>query len=1017
MFKLRHVSAALGFLLVVATSFATPEFVEHVPATSVFGESPSITMREPEIPREDEAVDLWIKIGYSFFYTDVAIYYTTDGTVPSGVRGVPSGSTQVLRSAVSQVTFVRNEPSGSGNIDWWKATLPSGTRGFGTRLRYRIGAWHSSGGLEVFSNNYGCSDNVCNDAANTPLTHEFTNKLAWPGKGSAFVDHQVGYPPVRFWKEEAVAGNNYLNAMLDQNGTLYDVYYPSAGCVQGMGTKNEGYSGGLDTFPPGLPLDHRGQMNINQVMAGIRVDGKTFWMSNQNGGDYTGVAQSYVPNSNVVQTSSTFVGNGSNIGVVQYDFAPKGITFPNDNGGVPNRGLYVKRVILTNHGGSPRTLNFYIYGDFALNGGDAHDVMFTDMARGAMVAYDNVPRFTSSNGEYNPTSFPDYQKSVSVYLAAALKVCNAVGGSAGTAATDSWRDTSSDNGQGWIGVKLTLNPGESRELNFALAGGFDNFAWASGTYAWQTAPALDWFHSTSMQTIQNQTNTYWQNWINEGVVVDTPEQRYDDLWVRSKLGTALHLDGKGGGVVAGMHNGAYPFVWPRDAAYAAVTLARAGHFPEAREVYRFLKDVAYRANDTWGKGFWYQKYTTDGYIVWSAPQVDETAVVPWGVKFQADATGDLAWLQANYGIVYEAARASSEDSSIDSRLYYADPFKLMYSMNVWEDRFDTFIYSNANIERGLRDAASVATRLGFNADATTFTQRANDIAQGVRDRLTWNGENCDISQLGIVYPFQTISPTDPQAKLVMDRINGVATDRWGNNQPLVNFSGEFQNTINRYWGDTYWNGSAWWLTTLWYGLFYAERGDYTKGKGDIDNHKSRIDVLFPFLGPIGFGAEQITPSNSLVYPDFRLQTAYPNAWESMSTYMDSIMAFLDWTPDAFGNTLRIAPKLPTSWPTMTFNNLRMGSHRFNITYSENTSWITLTITNVTGLPCNLSAWIKAPRANTFLAKPTRNGVKISLLTDSVANRGLANIPLATGAGATTTVRVLIGQLGGPPGSP
>jgi len=192
MFKLRHVSAALGFLLVVATSFATPEFVEHVPATSVFGESPSITMREPEIPREDEAVDLWIKIGYSFFYTDVAIYYTTDGTVPSGVRGVPSGSTQVLRSAVSQVTFVRNEPSGSGNIDWWKATLPSGTRGFGTRLRYRIGAWHSSGGLEVFSNNYGCSDNVCNDAANTPLTHEFTNKLAWPGKGSAFVDHQVG---------------------------------------------------------------------------------------------------------------------------------------------------------------------------------------------------------------------------------------------------------------------------------------------------------------------------------------------------------------------------------------------------------------------------------------------------------------------------------------------------------------------------------------------------------------------------------------------------------------------------------------------------------------------------------------------------------------------------------------------------------------------------------------------------------------------------------------------------------
>jgi len=33
----------------------------------------------------------------------------------------------------------------------------------------------------------------------------------------------------------------------------------------------------------------------------------------------------------------------------------------------------------------------------------------------------------------------------------------------------------------------------------------------------------------------------------------------------------------------------------------------------------------------------------------------------------------------------------------------------MYSNNVWEDSYQPFIYSNANIVRGLRDAANIFT--------------------------------------------------------------------------------------------------------------------------------------------------------------------------------------------------------------------------------------------------------------------------------------------------------------------
>lgn len=1009
--------AALTFLfLTPALALATPDLVDHQPTGGVFGEPDNVTQRDPAVPREDEPVTLWIKTGYSFSYDNVAVYYTTDGSTPSGTRGAPSGSTQVLRSSSGQVTFVRNEPTGLGNLDWWRATLPAGTRSYGQTVRYRIGAWASGGGIEVWANNSGCSDNVCNDPNNTPTTFSFTNRLAWPGQGSAFTNHTVGYPPVHIWKEEAVVGNGRMTVMLDQNGSFYDVYYPSAGNVQGMGTKNEGYVDGIDTFPPGLPPGHRGQMNMNLAFLGIRADGKTYWLTNQTGSDYANVTQRYRPNTNTVETSARLVGGGNNITVQQVDFTPKsGFPFL----GVWPGGLTIKRALLTNNSATPETVNVYFFADFALNGGDILDTMSADPSRGAMVSLDNTYRLTSTTGEYNPTSFGNYEKNVSVSLAASLKLVDAVGGATGSAAPDSWRDTSGDNDQGWIGVKVTLQPGQTREVNVAIAGGFDGFAGATGTYTSQVRPVLDWFLSNSMLAAEQATDAYWQAWLDEGTTVDFPDDRYDTLFTRSKLATALHLDAKTGAVVAGMHNGAYPFCWPRDAVYAAVTLTRAGHFDEAEEVYRFLREVAFRATDTFGKGFWYQKYTMDGYQVWTAPQVDETAVVPWGVRFHYNATGDLGWTNQQWPMVREAGFASSQDSTIDTRLFYDDPVRLMHSNNVWEDQWDRFVYSNANVVRGLRDAAFLAGLAGQGSDAGTFNFRAGEVTQGLRDRLTWNGENCDVSLLGIVYPFEVFSPVDADSIKTIGRINGTVADRNGQLKPLVRTSGEWNGLIDRYWGDTYWGGGPWYLSTLWYGCYYAMRQDHEPGRGGIDLHRSKIDNLIGRLGPVGFGAEQIAPSNSLLYPgqtDFSLQAAWPNAWESMSYFMDSVMLFLDFSPEAAQNRFRIEPKLPTGWGSLTYRNLRMAGHRIDVTVSETATSVQAAYTNRTGQAVTATSVLRIPAG----VKPgvvTVNNRQLPFTWDRATGRVSVTAPLAAGVGALTTVRVgIVRKVGDQPGT-
>lgn len=1004
-------------------ALASPAFVFHGPGTQTFGEPAGVTMREPETPREGERPTLWVKVGPSFTYDKVAIYYTTDGSNPEGERGAPlTPSTRVLRSFaaagdVQRIFFVRNEPGQSGNDDWWRADFPADVQpAYGSVVKYRVSAW-SDQSTDVF--------------AAGGSSFSWTSKLPWPGAGFGAGNPAIGYPPVHFWKEEGVAGNNYINVMIDQNGSLYDVYYPSAGAVQGMATKNEGYDdGNRDEFPSCLTPEKRGQMNINFGTLGLRVDGVTYWASNQSGTAYTGVDQAYDGDSNVLMSVSTLTAGGNNIGLTQYDFTPKGTAFPSDDGGAPNRGLYFKRVLLTNNQNVPKTVDVYYFVDWALNGGDGFDDTFTDTSRGAMVAFDNTSRVVNNGngcgGEYNPTTFGSYSKSVSVFLAASMKVLPTAGAGGGTFASDFWSDTSSDQGLGWVGSRVTLAPGETREVNIALVGGFDTFPNAAagvnvGTYGFQMDNALDWFGAQNLSQLQAQTQTYWENWLASGTGFNSPDARVNEVFKRGLLGTALHLDGKNGGIIAGMHNGAYPYVWPRDAAWAAITLARTGFTDEAREIFRFLRDIAYRDVEGWGrKGFWKQKYSTDGYTIWGTPQVDETSCYPWGVRYIYDVTGDLSFLQAHYDEVFEAALASSQDSTIDSRLRYEEGVSLVYSMNLWEDSFDVFNYSNASVIRGLEDAAAIADILnntscpggpnncGYHTDRDLFNSRASAIRGGLDARLDWNGENSDISQIGIVYPMNVYPAGHPRAELVMDRMNGVAADRFGNFKPLVNFVGgvpEWVGLINRYWGDGYWNGGPWFLTTLWYGAYYALRQDLSPGTADIDNFKYRLDRTIDNLGPVGLGAEQMTRDATSVYPNFRLQTAYPNAWESMSFLVDSVMLFLDWTPDADANVLRVKPKLPSAWSFAEFKRLEMGTHNVDVRVDVLPDGVVHTFTNTTGQPLNVDTTLRVA-AGAPVCAVTLNGGSTGSTFNAAANSVRVQQALATGAGARTVIAAL-----------
>lgn len=808
--------------------------------------------------------------------------------------------------------------------------------------------------------------------------------VPWPGGAAA------GYASdpasrIHHYKEQAVIGNGYILCMLDMNGTLYDLNYPSVGVRQGTGTANEGYRG-PEEFPncPSLDRQANGQMNVIAGMGGIGLiqsgTNSIHWLKNQNGTDYVDVGQKWLSDDvNVVYTTNRLNITGHNILVQQYDFVPSVNALPvvsdcPGSGCRTNYGVYIKRVLLTNLESSSRTIDFYYDINFNVKGANIDDVMYWEDTVGgfpykAMIVYDNTSRVITGTGcgpngygddgagnfdaskNYNPTSFGSYTRNASVYFATVMKLVTNVTTGAGEPADGSWRDhTPSDNQEGWIGKRLTLGPGETKEIDVMIVGSWDDFPGATGTHNFWGRPIIEWFYTNSMASVQTTTEGYWSNWVNSGVTIDFPGDYYDRLWKRQMLIAATHQDAVTGAIIAGSHNGAYYFCWPRDGCYAAITFARNGFTNEAVKFIRFLRDFAYRDTDTGigDKGFFYQKYTTDGYQVWTAPQVDETASVPWTLYYIYSLTGDAAFLTNNWNLAYTSARAASEDSAINpSGLYFDDTYNLMFSNNVWEDQNMLSIYGNAAVVRGLFDASRIAHIVGQAGWATTFSNRAVNIRDnGLIPRITNNVEAADISLLGLTIPYEVFSPTNSFMTNIVEKIHGRQTSCGScpggpYTDNLVETSGDIAGLVRRYNRkstdaslDNYWNGGPWFLATSWYAEYFSRWQDYVPGKLMITTNLYLLNLLTNKMDHMLVGAEQIAPAGAEKYSGFKLQTSWPNLWEADTTMVDQMSMFLDFKPYAGDNVAYFAPKLPIGWNRIAYRNMLFRNHRFDIAVAE-----------------------------------------------------------------------------------
>src|SRR5438034_1194552 len=91
----RYLSTCGALAVTTQLAFATANYVYHErtgnnPGCGTVSYVPILN------PTSAQAYDLRFKVEFQFFTDSLRVYYTTDGSTPSGSKGVPSGTTAVV---------------------------------------------------------------------------------------------------------------------------------------------------------------------------------------------------------------------------------------------------------------------------------------------------------------------------------------------------------------------------------------------------------------------------------------------------------------------------------------------------------------------------------------------------------------------------------------------------------------------------------------------------------------------------------------------------------------------------------------------------------------------------------------------------------------------------------------------------------------------------------------------------------------------------------------------------------
>jgi glucoamylase len=348
-----------------------------------------------------------------------------------------------------------------------------------------------------------------------------------------------------------------------------------------------------------------------------------------------------------------------------------------------------------------------------------------------------------------------------------------------------------------------------------------------------------------------------------------------NVYNRSLITLRLLTDSGTGGIIAAPECdpdfrscGGYGPCWPRDGAFIGYALDTVGKYDHARTFY----DWALRVQSI--SGVWYQRYYVNEQIAptWGLVQFDETGAVVWAMCHHIQLREDLSFGQKAFPQLIRACQYMQE--SLDQETGLAPMTK-----DLWEERDCISTFACASTWAGFHELSELALMLGENREAELWSSAATNLKTAIETHL-WDASSgrflrglktrvhphdverlrsdssfsgsdileiefagkprylrrrdatIDASILGLSFPYEVFSPSDPRMMATAETIFSRLTTPVGG--------------IRRYEDDPYRGGNPWVICTLWLAI-----QDLASGRQEraldlykwVVEHRTSLDLL------------------------------------------------------------------------------------------------------------------------------------------------------------------------------
>jgi len=409
------------------------------------------------------------------------------------------------------------------------------------------------------------------------------------------------------------------------------------------------------------------------------------------------------------------------------------------------------------------------------------------------------------------------------------------------------------------------------------------------------------------KAILHSTKSYWCAWAHTNKL-EFPglSPKAIELYYTSLVVLRAHVD-HDGGIIASpdsemLFNGkdSYSYIWPRDAAYAAMVLDKAGYTNVTKPFFRFCREVLHpdgylhhkfqpdkSLGSTWHSSITQQDWLKDR-ILQLPIQEDETATVIYALWEHYQQSRDLEFIEQLYKPLIEKAA--------DFMVAFRDKETGLpiHSYDLWEEVTGVTTYTCTTVYGAMQAAANFSDLLGKNNHAETYRAVAKDLKRVMKQYLfdpeiqsfvrvaqikedgVHRQKVVDMSSLFGLWYYDVFSPDEPEFQGTLKAVEQKLHVPFGIGGYV------------RYEGDSYYKetgqdaSNPWIITTLW---DLERRLKYSRSVEELEKHMQDIQWTIDRLGEYPLLAEQYDPVTN------EPRSVVPLAW-SHAVYIETILLYI-----------------------------------------------------------------------------------------------------------------------------